>query len=66
MSFEKRPCSSSTSESIPPAQSRQRLLQRAAGKGEILTETRYIDEPITIAVTEDFAICRSTTEPLRT
>ena len=63
---EKRPCSSSTTESIAPAQSLQTALHRAFGTAATFTSIRYSSEPLTIAVTAPGAICRSTTDPLRT
>ena len=38
----------------------------ARPRSSMLTLTRYSDEPLTIAVTSRGAICRSSTEPLRT
>ena len=64
--WDKRPCKSSTSESIEPEQSVQIDVHRAAGKGSTLTVTWYIDEPITFAWTTPPLTCRSRIEPLRT
>src|SRR3970282_2990429 len=61
--FEKRPCRSSTRESIAPEQSLQMALHRARGTGPTVTFTSYIVEPLTSAVTLPGPRCRSTTEP---
>src|SRR6266850_645132 len=64
--FEKRPCRSSTRESMAPEQSLQMALQLARGTGPTVTFTSYIVEPLTSAVTRPGPTCRSTTDPLRT
>src|SRR5260221_14229653 len=64
--FEKRPCRSSTRESMAPEQSLQMALQRARDTGPTVTFTSYIVEPLTSAVTLPGPTCRSTTDPLRT
>src|ERR1700730_7601667 len=64
--FEKRPCRSSTSESMAPAQSSQMALQRVRGTGATVTFTSYIVDPLTSAATLPGATCKSTTDPLRT
>src|SRR5216110_77264 len=64
--FEKRPCRSSTRESMAPEQSLQIALQRAGASGPTVTLTSYIVEPLTSAVTRPGPTCRSTTDPLRT
>ena len=51
---------------MPPAQSAQIDFHCVFGTSSIVTFTVYTDEPLTIAVTSRGAICRSTTEPLRT
>src|SRR5258708_24460205 len=61
--FEKRPCRSSTRESMAPEQSLQMALQRARDTGPTVTFTSYIVEPLTSAVTLPGATCRSPTEP---
>src|ERR1019366_8567230 len=47
--FEKRPCRSSTRESMAPEQSLQMALQRAGGTAPTVTFTSYIVEPLTSA-----------------
>src|SRR5207245_11234990 len=64
--FEKRPCRSSTRESMAPEQSLQMALQRARDTGPTVTLTSYIVEPLTSAVTLPAPTCRSSTDPLRT
>src|SRR5437764_2902935 len=64
--FEKRPCSSSTRESMAPEQSLQMARHRAGPTGPTVTFTSYIVEPLTSAVTRPGPTCRSTTDPLRT
>ena len=64
--FEKRPCKSSTSESMAPAQSAQMEFHRALGTADTFITTSYISEPLTCALISLGMICRSTTEPLRT
>src|SRR5215217_7257239 len=64
--LEKRPCKSSTSESMAPEQSLQTALQQARDTGPTVTLTSYIVEPLTSALTLPGATCRSTTEPFRT
>jgi hypothetical protein len=51
---------------MAPAESLQMEFQRTFGTGETCTATLYIAEPLTTALTSAVAICRSTTEPLRT
>src|SRR4051794_7667497 len=63
--FDKRPCRSSTTESMAPEQSLQMALQQARGTGPTVTCTSYIAEPLTSAVTRPGPTCRSTTDPLR-
>src|ERR1700704_5256894 len=63
--FEKRPCRSSTRESMAPEQSRQMALQRVRDTGPTVTFTLYIVEPLTSAVTLPGPTCKSTTDPLR-
>ena len=57
---------SSTNESMAPAQSLQIDFQRSLATGDNLTVTEYNCEPLTNACTVPGAICKSTTEPLRT
>src|SRR4029453_9078486 len=64
--LEKRPCRSSTSESMAPEQSLQMALQQDRGTGPTVTFTSYIVEPLTSAVTRPGPTCRSTTHPFRT
>src|SRR2546427_11187199 len=64
--FEKRPCRSSTSESMAPEQSLQMALQRDRGTSPTVAFTSYILEPLTSAVTRPGPTWRSTTDPLRT
>ncbi len=64
--LERRPCRSSTSESIEPEQSLQIALQCAFGIGETLAVTLYSSEPMTMARISPPFTWRSTTEPLRT
>src|SRR6266496_4803529 len=64
--LEKRPCRSSTSESMAPEQSLQMALQRAGATGPTVTFTSYNIEPLTSAVTRPGPTSRSTTDPLRT
>src|SRR5262245_56288251 len=63
---EKRPCKSSTSESMAPEQSLQMAVHRGRATGATVTVTSYISDPLTSADTEPGFICRSTTDPLRT
>ena len=64
--FDKRPCSSSTSEAIDPVHSSTSRLHCAAGTGAIAISIRYRLDPITCAITLPGSILRSMTEPLRT
>src|SRR3954454_24203332 len=64
--FDKRPCRSSTNESMVPALSRQIAFQRAAGTGAMAILTLYSEDPATMAAISPFLICRSTTKPERT
>src|ERR1700731_1561283 len=62
--FEKRPCRSSTRESMAPEQSLPIALPRAGVTGATVTVPSYIVDPLTSAVTPPGATCRSTTDPL--
>src|SRR3990167_5172811 len=64
--LEKRPCRSSTSESIAPEQSSQIAVQPPRVTAPTVTLTSYIVDPLTSAVTLPGPTCRSATDPLRT
>jgi hypothetical protein len=51
---------------MAPEQSLQMAVQRPRGTGATVTLTSYIVDPLTSAVTQPGATCRSTTDPLRT
>ena len=61
---ERRPLSSSTSESMAPEQSVQIDFQRGRGIAAMSISMSYTREPLTSAVAAQFAICKSSTEPL--